>query len=165
VITVLKTGYDETEKIVEVAARGSAKVAIELAPSSFNSGNRYAIVGRTRIPFYVLGGLAVLAGSAGGMLYTAAAAKGSAADDLLGELKRCSSTTPGCTTLLDLRQSHDTLANAGTGVLIGGAAFLGAAVLYGVYAFSAPAPSGTGSITILPAASPAGGSLSVRGTF
>ena len=183
-IVVKRTGYEEAEKRVQVAAQRTAAVKIELAQST-STGNRYAAANRTKVPFYVLGGAALVAGGVGAALYAASFAHGSAADNLLTELKTahptsgdtpCQPSKTGCATLLDLRKNHDKLMNVGTGFLIGGGALLGAAVITGLWAFSgSSATSTTGraitgspraaSITFAPVVSPDGAGLWMRGAF
>jgi hypothetical protein len=184
-VIVKKAGYDEVEKHVDVAAQRSVAVKIELVQSP-SSGNRYFTPQRSRVPFYVLGGAALVAGGVGGALYASAASKGSAADAILTALNGgdstkhpCDAPTTGtvkrsCATLTDLRQGHDTMANISTGVFIGGGVLLGAAILTGVWALSAPGPTSTGgasaapraaSITLAPSVSPDGAGLWLQGAF
>jgi hypothetical protein len=79
---------------------------------------------------------------AGAALFAAGAAKGSAADNVLAALGTCTGQMPSaaCPALKSLRTDHDTLVNAGTGVLIGGGALAGAAIVYGLWATFAPPP-------------------------
>lgn len=184
-VIVKKTGYDEVERRVDVVAQRSVALKIELvqAPAS---GNRYYASPRTRVPFYVLGGAALVAGGVGGALFASAASKGTAADDLLAVLNggdaakhpcdapTSATTKRACVSLADMRKSHDTTANISTGFLIGGGVLLGAAVLAGVWAFAAPGHSSTGAaspppravaVTLTPSVSPDGAGLWLRGAF
>jgi tetratricopeptide (TPR) repeat protein len=173
-ITVKKPNFDEAEQPVEVPARGAAALKIELVPGG-RSANPYARSERTRVPFYVMGGLGLVAVGAGAALYAAALSKGAAADDVLAELATrypnqttvCRPVHEGCLTAYSLRSGHDTFANAGTGALIGGGVLIGVAVLYGAWAFagSAPSSSSIGRITLAPVATPSGGGMWMTGTF
>ena len=175
VVTVKKPNFDEAEQAVEVPARGTAAVKIELAPGG-RTPNPYARPERTRVPFFVLGGLGLVSAGVGAALYAAALSKGAAADDVLAELAAahpvspsqpgpCKPASPGCGSVQSLRAGHDRFMNAGTGALIGGGVLIGAAVLYGVWAFAGVAPSSTGAVTLAPVATPSGGGLWLTGTF
>jgi hypothetical protein len=169
-----KTGYEEAQRTVEVAARRGVAVKLDLAVES--QVNRYASTSRTKVPFYVLGGAALVAGGVGAALYAAASTKAAAADDILAErggTYPCQNTkATGCPTVLSLRQGHDKLWNIGTGVLVGGGALLGAAVLTGVWAFSSGSSS-TGSagapraasVRVAPTVSADGAGLWLTGSF
>jgi hypothetical protein len=178
-IVVKKTGFDEAQSSVEVAAERVASVKLAMVAEA-PGRNRYALESRTRVPFYVLGGAALVAGGVGAALYAAAVSKGAAADDLLAELKSAHGSTPcqpsaaGCTTIGNLRSSHDTFMNVGTGFFIGGGVLLGAAVLTGVWAFTGGSPPSAGlstsgpraaSITLAPVVSPDVSGLWLRGSF
>ena len=164
VVSVKKTNFDESEQAVEVPRQGTAAVKIELAPGG-HTPNPYARQTRTRVPFYVLGGVGLVAVGTGAALFAAALSKGAAANDLLVELKTCQPAQVGCKTLKSLRSGHDTYVNLGTGALAGGGALLGAAVLYGVWAFAGAAPSSTGALTLTPVATPSGGGVWMTGRF
>jgi hypothetical protein len=164
-----KTGYGEVEGVVEVKANGTAALTLDLAGEGAVAQSRRTTSTRSRTPAYVMGGIGFVALSAGVALYAAGAAKGSAADDLLAELHTCAGGAPGCATLKSLRSSHDTFVNAGAGLMAGGGAFVGASIIYGLWAtFAAPAEAPrTARFTVVPSfgASPAGGGLGLRGTF
>ncbi|MFT3770074.1 MAG: hypothetical protein QM820_31990 [Minicystis sp.] len=187
-IIVKKAGYEEAEKRVTVAAQRSATVKIDLAVAS-SDGNRYASPRRTKVPFYVLGGAAIVAGGVGAALFASAGSKAAAADDLLAVLQggnegshpcdkpATTSAQTGCATLKTMRADRDRMMNIGTGFLIGGGVLLGAAALTGVWAFSGSSTSSTSgsgratnapraaSITLAPAVSPDGAGLWMRGAF
>lgn len=177
-ITAKKAGHEEDEQSVLLGAKGTASLSFKLPIAGLGADDRYAYTRRTKVPFFVLGGAALVAGGVGAALYAAAGAKGSAADDLLAEIKAASSqkyacqpAATGCATVSALRTSRDQMMNVGTGVLIGGGVLLGAAVLTGVWAFSAPSSSSASlgpraaSLSLSPAVSPEGGGLWLRGGF
>ena len=178
-IIAKKPGHEEAQRTVQVAARGTAEISLTL-PFASSTGNRYAGASRTKVPAVVLGGLALVAGGVGASLYAAALTKGSAADDVLAEIKAsssqtnaCSPSQAGCATVKDLRASRDSMMNVGTGVLIGGGVLLGAAVLAGAWAFSgsssttglAAPRSRAASISVTPVVTTDGGGLWLRGAF
>lgn len=170
-IVAKKPTYDEAQRYVDIKAPGdTVSIALELSPTS-STGGRYVVRARTRVPFFVLGSLGLVAGGIGGALFASATSKASAADDLLAEMKGSANLAPcradatGCTTVQSLRQGHDTAQNIGTGLLVGGGVLLATATLYGIWAFQGPAPTRTGSISIAPALSPQGGGLRLEGTF
>lgn len=178
-IIAKKPGHEEAEKTVQLAPQGTAEITLKMAPATMVS-NRYAADARSKIPFVVLGGLALVAGGVGASFYAAAGAKSSAADDMLAELKKssgqkyaCSPTQTGCATVSDLRASRDMMMNVGTGVLIGSGVLLGAAVLAGAWAYSggttasgaAPAVTRTARISVTPSVSTDGGGLWLQGAF
>jgi hypothetical protein len=166
-VSAKKPGYDEAEKSVQVQARGTVSVALELAAESRRSGGLPQ--NRNTAPAYVLGGLGFAAAGVGAALYAAGATKGGAADALLTELRGsggaqpCRTAVAGCATIKSLREGHDTFVNAGSGLLIGGGALLAAGIIYGLWA-TAPSRS-SASLGVTPIASPAGGGLLLNGTF
>jgi hypothetical protein len=168
-ISAKKTGYGEVEGRVDVAAQGTATLALDLAGEGAIASSHRPTTPRSRTPAYVLGALGLVAAGVGAGFWAAGAAKGGAADSLLAELKAgssqpCLTGALGCQTLKDLRSTHDTYVNVGTGVLIGSGALLAATLVYGLWATAAPAPDRQG-IGVTPVAAPGGGALFVHGTF
>ena len=172
-ISAKKTGYGEVEAATTVPARGTTTLTLDLAgEGAVATTIRRPSANRSAAPAYVLGTLGLVAGGVGAALYAYGAGKGSAADGLLLELDGAYGTRPclpantGCATLQSLRQSHDTFANAGTGLLAGGGVLLGAALVYGVWATFAPPPDREhGSLSFAPMAAPGGAGLLAHGTF
>jgi hypothetical protein len=169
-ITAKRTGYGEVEGAVDVQARGTATVTLDLAAEGAVASSHRVAERRSLAPAYVLGAVGLVAVGAGAALYATGASKGSAADALLAELiiadkshQPCASYNGGCTTLANLRSGHDTFTEVGAGVLIGGGALLAAALVYGLRA-SSPAPQGA-LLILAPVASPSGGGFLARGTF
>jgi hypothetical protein len=167
-----KTGYGEIEGTVDVKANGTATLALDLAGQGATVQSHRIPERRSMAPLYALasiGGAGVVAGVA---LFAASAAAGSAADDLLSSLKRdyasqpypCTPLRTACTSLYNMRANHDLYANVGTGALGVGGAFVGAAIIYGLWATFSTAPERT-SLILVPAASPRGGAIWVRGAF
>jgi hypothetical protein len=168
-ISAKKTGYGEVEGKVDVAAQGTATLSLDLAGEGAIASSHRPTAGRSRTPAYVLGAVGLVAAGVGAGFWAAGAAKGGAADSLLAELQMgssqpCFTGTLGCQTLKDLRSTHDTYVNVGTGVLIGSGALLAASLIYGLWATAAPAPDRQG-IGVSPVAAPGGGALLVHGTF
>lgn len=171
-VVVKKTGYEEAQASVTVAAQRTASLKIDLSITP-SGGNRYASPNRSRVPFYVLGGAGLVAVGVGAALYAAAFTKAAAADDLLAEIKTahpsqgdapCQPSNAGCATIADLRKGRDKFMNIGTGALIGGGVLIGAAALVGVWTFST-SPSATGSIKLAPVIAPRTAGLWMTGAF
>jgi hypothetical protein len=168
-ISAKKTGYGEVEGRVDVAAQGTATLALDLAGEGVIASSHRPMAARSRTPAYVLGALGLVAAGVGAGFWAAGAAKGGAADSLLAELQMgssqpCFAGTLGCQTLKDLRSTHDTYVNIGTGVLIGSGALLAATLVYGLWATATPTPDRQG-IGVTPVAAPGGAALFVHGTF
>jgi hypothetical protein len=172
-IIAKKTGYDEAQRTVDVVAHRSVAVKLDLAIETAGP-NRYASASRSKVPFFLLGGLGLVAGGVGAALYAAAATKASAAEDILAERGGdypCKNTkATGCPTVLSLRQGHDKLANIGTGLLVGGGVLIGAAALTGVWAFGTGSSSSSSrgpsrGVALAPAVSPDGAGLWLSGSF
>lgn len=172
VVTVKKPNFDEAERIVEVPLRGTAGVKIELVAGG-RTPNPFARATRTRVPFFVLGGVGLVTVGTGAALLAAGLSRGAAADTVLAELGAayphqaapCAPAHAGCASVKSLRAGRDTFMNAGAGALAGGGVLLGAAILYGVWAFAGDAPSSTGALTLAPVATPSGGGLWMTGRF
>jgi hypothetical protein len=171
-VVVKKTGFDEAERVVKVGAQRSASLTVALAAAS-SSGNRYAIKDRTKVPFFVLGGAALIAGGVGAALYASAFSRAADANNLLTELQggnasatpcSLSANAAACRALGGMRSSRDSAMNIGTGFLIGGGALLGAAVLTGVWAFTSPNPTRTG-LSVAPGVARDGASVVLTGAF
>jgi hypothetical protein len=173
-ITAKRTGYGEIEGTVEVQARGTATLTLDLAAEGAVAASHRVAERRSPTPAYVLGAFGLVAAGVGAAVYTFGASKGAAADALLAELSQppksgyganpCASYNAGCTTLANLRSGHDTFTEVGAGVLIGGGVLLAAALIYGLRASSSPAPQGA-LLTLAPMASPSGGGVLAQGTF
>jgi hypothetical protein len=167
-----KTGYGEIEGTVDVRPNGTTTLTLDLAGQGAVASSRHAPgPARSMAPTYVLGALGAAGLAAGAALWSAAAAKGTAADDLLGALQSdygspqpCTPQRAACTSLKDMRSSHDLLANAGTGALVGGGVLLGAAAIYGLWASFSTVPE-RASLVVVPAPSPGGAGIWARGTF
>lgn len=171
-VVVKKTGFEEAQRLVKVGAQRSASLQVALSATP-STGNRYAIKDRTKAPFFVLGGAALIAGGVGAALYASAAARAADADNLLTELQGGKATgTPcslaanaaSCRALQGMRSSRDSAMNVGTGFLIGGGALLGAAILTGVWAFTSPSPTRTG-LRVAPGVARDGASVVLTGAF
>jgi hypothetical protein len=183
-ISAKRTGYGEVEGQVDLKPGGSAALKLDLAGEGTVAQSQKVTRHRSVAPAYVLGAIGAVAAGFGAAYEAAAFAKGSAGDDLLGALIRdypaqgsnpCyGSTHTACTTLSNLRQSHDTFSNVGTGLLAGGGALIGVGVIYGLWATFSEPPSERRAqirrdrITVDVGAAPfAKGSagLSIHGTF
>jgi NAD(P)-dependent dehydrogenase (short-subunit alcohol dehydrogenase family) len=86
-------------------------------------------------------------------------------------LQPCRLSDPAdCAKLVELRKSHDSRFNTGTGVMIGAGALATATVIYAVWALGSggsdekPPPSTT-PVSLVPSFGPAGGGLSLQGAF
>jgi hypothetical protein len=168
-ITAKRPGYGEIEGTVDVEARGTATLTLDLAAEGAVAGSHHVAERTSATPAYVLGAVGLIVAGAGAALYATGASKGSAADALLAELQAgysstpCAPSHPGCVTLANLRLGHDTFTEVGAGVLIGGGALLAAGLIYGLRASSSPSRSAL--LTLAPVASPSGGGLLAHGTF
>jgi hypothetical protein len=168
-ISAKKTGYGEIEGTVEVAAQGTATLALDLASEGPTATSHRLPEPRSKTPAFVLGGITLLTAGVGAALYAYGASQGSAADNLLNELQTttsqpCISGALGCQTLKSMRQTHDTFVNAGTGMLIVSGGFGAATLIYALWATARPSSASRG-LSITPVASSQGGALMLRGSF
>src|SRR5262249_33982602 len=86
-ISAKKTGYGELDQVVSVRAGGTAEVALDLTNENAANGNHGTGERRSLTPAFVMGGLGLVAAGVGAALFAAGAAKGSAADSILAELR------------------------------------------------------------------------------
>jgi hypothetical protein len=170
-ISAKRSGYGEIEQAVSVQAGGTAEVTLDLMNEAASATNHRTPERRSLTPAFVMGSIGIVAAGIGVALYAAGAAKGAAADSLLGELQTAypnpcaGNPAPGCTTLASLRSGHDTFVNVGGGMLGAGGALLGVALIYGlVTVYSGASPSRSG-LTITPTAWASGAGLGAAGTF
>ena len=137
-VTAKKPGYAEVAQMIEVEGSGTAEVTLDLAGES-DAGRARPVptAPRSRTPAFVLGGLTLVAVGVGAALIAAGAAKGSAADSLVGELQGGGSANPcpgdprlrhGCRACD--RGTTRSLRTPGIGVLGVGGALLGATIIY-----------------------------------
>ena len=168
-LLVKKTGYGEQQRKVTTEAGQTVRVEIKLSATGNVAGGGREGRAMSLLPAYVAGGLAVIGIGVGVGLRLSGEAKGSDADDALAQLQKvhgaapCQGTSPpeDCAAIKGLRQDHDRLVNASTGVLIGGGALLGGAVLYGALANR----HNRRSFAVVPVGSQTGGGLLIQGSF
>lgn len=168
-ITAKKVGFLEFQKTLRVPAGKAGSVRITLGRPS--SEDRFASHTPTRIPLYVLGGAALVAGGIGAGLMVAGGRKGAQADDALDKLKEdtgsetpCLTTSAECDSLKALRADRDEMVNMGTGFLIGAGVAAVGAIGYAVWLRRAPS-DGPSRVSVLPVVSPSASGLWLRGAF
>lgn len=117
---------------------------------------------------FALGGAALLTGI---MLHSFSSAPAASADELVARMQadgvRCASPPqPGaCTELLELREEQDGLANAGTGLLIGGGLVAAGAATYLLVSHLRARPTAATAVRVAPAVGKEGGGLWISGRF
>jgi hypothetical protein len=169
-ISIKKTSVAEMQQVVRVAKGSSATVHLEperIADVDAGADNEAP----SRVPVYVLAGVALAAAGTGIALRVVSSQQGSSADDGLAALTKKTSTSPclvaanatACQTIKDQRTKHDTFANASTGLFVLGGAALAASITYALW----PSKSARAdrAVSVVPAVSPSAGGLLVQGAF
>ncbi len=170
-MSLKKTSVGEVQQVVHVAKGGSATIRLEPARVPVDDDGSRAPEARSRVPIFLLAGVAVAAAGAGIGLRVVGASRGATADDELATLTKSKGPTPcalkanadACASIKAGRSKHDTFVNAGTGLFVLGGAALAASITYALW--PAAGTDRERAIAVLPAVSPSTGGLLVQGTF
>jgi hypothetical protein len=172
-------GYKVVSTTIQ-AAKGSAQelaLALEHEPPPAPVVTATAVASappppppRSKVPGIVAGAVGIAGVAVGIGLHVGAGGKRAEGDQLLADTQKAAGSQvacPGraeCAQLKQLRQDKDTLANAGTGVVIVGAAALVGAAVYFFWPGPKPAAVKAGLI-VVPVASSSEAGLGVTGRF
>lgn len=180
-VSVKKAGFSDVTRVVDAAAGSTVKVDIQLTTTA-NRSPRADLVVRPRrslAPAYIVGGAAVALLGTGAALRVWGDNRGSDADTLLSGLGTGSqgqgpcvgdNASSDCGAIATLREDHDNLVNAGTGLLVVGGVALVASLIYGTLVTTENNQADedarpNGSLVVAPGASQEGASLTVLGRF
>jgi hypothetical protein len=168
-ITIKKTSTGEMQQVVRVAKGGSAAVHLEPARVASDRDNGPDSEARSRIPVYLLAGVAVAAAGTGIALRVVGSSEGTTADAALALLTPSASpclaaaNATACQSIKDQRSKHDAFVNASTGLFVLGGAALAASITYALWPSGSP---GEGrAVSVVPAVSPSAGGVLVQGAF
>jgi hypothetical protein len=170
-MSLKKTSVGEMQKVVHVVKGGSATVLLEPDRVNLDEDFTSAPEARSRIPVFVLFGVAVAAAGAGVGLRVVGGNQGTTADEELDKITTTASPSPclvtanadACQSIKDARSKHDGFLNASTGLFVLGGAALAASITYALWptASSGSEPA----VSVVPTASPSTGGVLVQGTF
>jgi hypothetical protein len=168
-ISIKKTSVSEMQQVVRIAKGSAATVHLEPGKVASDIDSEFAPEVRSRVPVYLLAGVALVAVGAGIGLRVVSSSAGTSADAELAKLEPkgspclAASNEVPCQSLKDQRSKHDAFANGSTALFVLGGAALAASITYALW--PSPSTGAARAVSVVPAVSPSSGGVLVQGTF